>query len=168
MNQKSYPTVRDAIKLFTLNQKDMVQYKPNYIDLVSKASFTTGFYAGAFAAYVKNVEDKSILEETDHIDREVTNMLSSLKDSMLDFCAKNRNIHSSWFKIDQSKREILIYTVLDGLDFDLENKIFQELYADISVTVGNYYINPMVTVLNGDDITAKIPSDSIQLYSRVE
>ena len=164
MNQKSYPITRDAAKLFPLSPKSVVKYKTSYKDLESETIFAVGFYTGVLAKILQDSKNKSFLGEAGSIGPELTDMLSSLKDKMLDFCKKNKNIHSSWVNIDNSKKEVFVYTVLNELDFDLEYRIFQELYINIPVTIDDYYISPRVTVLNGAEIETKVPVGSTQIY----
>ncbi len=164
MNQKAYPITRDAAKIFPPSPENMVKYKTSYKDLESKAIFATGLYTGFLVKYLQNSNNNSFLGEADSIGPELTDMLSSLKDKMMDFCGQHINIHSSWINIDYSNKEVLVYTVLKKLDFDLEYRIFQELYIDLPVAIEDYYINPMVTVLNGAEIEAKVPLGSTQIY----
>jgi hypothetical protein len=164
MNQKLYPIVRDASKISHPHPESMVKYKTSYKGLKGNTIFGPSFCPIIFLTQSQKTKNIAASSGLGSLGPELTDMLASLKDKMINFCGKHENIHSSWIKIDGNKKEVAVYIVLNELDFDLEFKIFQEVYIDLPVIFEDYYINPMVSILNGAEIETKVPTGSIQIY----
>ena len=146
-------------------QPKLTEMRADYRTMLDKRIFSMGFYAGvALTNFVKasGVSADTYTQEGD----KMADFLIELKSKIPQFCQRYQNIHSSWIYKNDSQKTLMIYTVLDSLDFETEKEIFQKLYGGISPCIEEYYIDPRVACLEGSDISEAISSEFTQVYLR--
>jgi len=95
-------------------------------------------------------------------------MRETLKEFFTDlktFSPNMPNLHSTWVNFDHDKKEVVILSVLDDLDFDSEFRIYQDLYSTISPVKDGYYMNTRVTCLCGDEVAEVVPENFDMVWS---
>lgn len=88
---------------------------------------------------------------TSTLPKGLSDMLDDFKRTYVGFCQGERSIHSFWSKVDQSNKEIVFYTFIDALDFDLEKRIFDGPYGELPPIFDDYYIDLRVDPIEVPD-----------------
>ncbi|BBO74909.1 hypothetical protein DSCW_23260 [Desulfosarcina widdelii] len=138
-------------------------YGPKRIDygqeLASNANGVHIVIVGVNLAY-----DKFIKQQDNKPNEMVNTMLSDFKTNYRQFCKQEPGVHSVWLKVDNEKKDIIVCTFTDDLDFELENKIYTGPYGTLPVTYNGYYFDLRVEPFM--ETHESSPSGSELVYTR--
>ena len=57
-----------------------------------------------------------------------------------DFCKSNSKIQGVWYLVNEEKKDIIVCTVIDDLDFELEYEIYNNHYSFLPVIDSGFYL----------------------------
>jgi len=121
-------------------------YKQIQRDSLDPKNIVYVFVYGTPHAY-----NDSVQSENPSLPTGLSNMLDEFKQAHIGFCKKERAIHSFWVKVDQDKKEVILYTFTDNLNYDLERKIFDGPYSGLPPTFNGFYLDLRVDPLEVPD-----------------
>ena len=108
-----------------------------------------------------------IIELNDSIDNSrVMRTILDFKKNFIEFCKKEKSVHSFWLCVDHSTKNISIYTVIDDFDYSLEKRIYSGPFGDIVPLYEGYFIDLQIDILGDRKINEIIPEDCEIGYSR--
>ncbi|MDR3557278.1 MAG: hypothetical protein P4L55_21185 [Syntrophobacteraceae bacterium] len=105
----------------------------------------------------------TLSKSQDRTDTSHDEVVTLLTEKVTSFSKDIKSIDSCWIKIDSISKTIIIYTVTTNIDFSIETKIFQELYADIIYSLTAFYVESRITILEPDR-NLNIPSGFTPIY----
>lgn len=143
------------------------RYKPKRLDYVCHIDGTCeGETIGDLKIRLEVAYPDCIKHHTPRGRSKVVDMLSDFKTNFIEFCKKERAVHSFWLCVDHSKKNISIYTIIDDFDYSLERKIFSGPFSDLPPIYDGYFIDLQVANLGNRDISEIVPDYCKLGYSR--